>query len=235
MTLGGFPGGIYGGIGQLGARAQAAAAPWYLQGGIAAGNCIAAYKPKGATSQAAALVNLANPGTYNAISGTKAPTWAAATGWSFNEGDGQQYIRTGIIFPDANHSVIVRFEMNTAYTFTYRMAFGSYTAPAFWFAPQWGSKRTYQSVGVASSPGNIINTSGARVACLSDYAYLDGVQDGATQFTGDATTKEIYLGAVNNNGPAAASLGGYIHAAAIYSIKITAAQVAAVTAAMAAL
>jgi len=39
--------------------------PWWLSGGIAAANCVAAYQPKGAASLEASYVNLANPGTYN--------------------------------------------------------------------------------------------------------------------------------------------------------------------------
>lgn len=64
-------------------RVDTAVNQWWLSGGIAAANCIAAYQAKGAASYAASLVNLANPGTYNATEGT-APDWAAGTGWTFN-------------------------------------------------------------------------------------------------------------------------------------------------------
>src|SRR4030042_266315 len=57
---------------------------WWLAGGISAANCLAAYQPKGAASYAASKVNLANPGTYDAVDGVAFPTWAAATGWTFN-------------------------------------------------------------------------------------------------------------------------------------------------------
>ena len=40
----------------------AAAVPWYLSGGIAAANCIAAFTPKGAASLAASYDNNAAPG-----------------------------------------------------------------------------------------------------------------------------------------------------------------------------
>ena len=67
--------------------------PWWLAGGISAGNVVAAYQPKGAASLAASYVNLANPGTNNAAPGV-APTWATGTGWTFN--GSTQWLNTGI-------------------------------------------------------------------------------------------------------------------------------------------
>lgn len=63
---------------------------WWLAGGIPAANCIAAYQPIGAADYATSLVNLANPGTYDAYAG-EAPNFAAATGWGFT---GTQYLLT---------------------------------------------------------------------------------------------------------------------------------------------
>lgn len=108
MTL--FPGSIYGGMAQLGASTKAAAAPWYLAGGIAAANCIAAYAPKGAADLAASYVNLATPGTNNAAPGT-APTWDAVNGWTFNGIN--QYLTTGLI-PARAYSMIIRFTKSSA-------------------------------------------------------------------------------------------------------------------------
>jgi len=61
-----------------------AAIPWYLSGGIAAANCIAAYQPKGAASLAASYANLPNPGTYNAVP-LDAITVLNAYGWYWND------------------------------------------------------------------------------------------------------------------------------------------------------
>lgn len=69
--------------------AAAAAASWWLAGGIDPANCIAAYRAKGAASLAASYDNLAAPGngladgTYDLTLGV-APTFDAATGWTFN-------------------------------------------------------------------------------------------------------------------------------------------------------
>jgi hypothetical protein len=70
-----------------------AATPWYLAGGIAAANCLAAFQPKGAASLAASYVNLATSGaTWDCTAPVAAPTFAAATGWTFT---GTQYLLVG--------------------------------------------------------------------------------------------------------------------------------------------
>lgn len=93
-----------------GYRRAAAAEPWWLAGGVAAANCVAAYQPKGAADYAASKVNLANPGTYDATDGAVYPTWDAANGWKFDHstGDVQQlnYIASGAT---AEYTAIARF------------------------------------------------------------------------------------------------------------------------------
>lgn len=84
--------------------AAAVAGGWWLSGGIAAANCIAAYQPKGAADLAASKVNLANPGTYNAFAGAD-PTWDAINGWI---GAGASYLRTGFNLA-SGYSFIVRY------------------------------------------------------------------------------------------------------------------------------
>lgn len=95
--------GIQGALGRSVKRA-AAGTSWWLAGGIAAANCIAAYQPKGAADYAASLVNLANPGTYNAFAGAD-PTWGATDGWI---GAGASYLRTGFSLA-AGYSFIIRY------------------------------------------------------------------------------------------------------------------------------
>ena len=85
---------------------QRADTSWWLAGGISAENCVAAYQAKGAADYAASLVNLANPGTYNAANGNS-PTFNTAIGWTF---DGvNDYLVTGIVpASDQSWSAIVR-------------------------------------------------------------------------------------------------------------------------------
>lgn len=80
--------------------------PWWLAGGIPASACVAAYQAVGASDYVASKVNLANPGTYNAVDGAAYPTWDAVNGWKF---DGTtHYLDTGIV-PNSGWSVICRF------------------------------------------------------------------------------------------------------------------------------
>lgn len=78
-----------------------AAADWWVVPGK---TCVAAYQPIGAASLAASYVNLANPGTYDAAPGV-APTWASATGWTFN--GSTQYLTTGITPPRGPNMVAI--------------------------------------------------------------------------------------------------------------------------------
>ena len=62
---------------------KVAVIPWYLAGGIASADCIAAYKPLGAADYATSKINLNNPGTNDLSDGAAYPTFNAATGWTF--------------------------------------------------------------------------------------------------------------------------------------------------------
>ena len=82
--------------------------PWYLAGGIAKANCIAAYQPKGAASLAASYVNLVTPGTYDAAPGT-APTFDSALGWTF-DGTSQYLVQPNLGISGASpRTVAFRF------------------------------------------------------------------------------------------------------------------------------
>lgn len=90
----------------------AAAASWWLSGGIAAANCLAAYTPKGAASLAASYDNNAAPGngladgTYDCTA-TTPPLWNAATGWDNSAGG---WLSTNLIpNPNQTWSMFVRF------------------------------------------------------------------------------------------------------------------------------
>lgn len=105
MTL--FGSRIYGGVGQLGASAKAAVVPWYLAGGVASANCIAAYQPKGAADYAASKINLANPGTYDATDDTVYPDWDAVNGWKYRADNNN--LQTGITPGNQTWTIIARY------------------------------------------------------------------------------------------------------------------------------
>ena len=210
--------------------AGGAAVPWYLSGGILAANCVAAYQPKGAASLAASYVNLANPGTYDAALGV-APTWAAGTGWTFN--GSTQWLDTGIV-PAGGYSMLVQFANAVG---AGNHGHGVYAAAGqrFYVRPRsggvsriYGYGDTGQVIAGAPAAGNM--------AIAGPQGYLNGVADGGAPGAWVATVLSIAIGAENGIGlPIGNWFQGDVIAAAVYNSTLTAPQVAAVAAAMAAL
>lgn len=226
---GGLP---WGGQRFAGNVAALGVAGWWLSGGIAPSACVAAYQPKGAASLAASYTNRANPGTYNAAPGT-APSFAAATGWTFSSGS-SQYLVTGVTpANDQSWSWIVRWTTAgaTACLFGVRDALGT---ASFQFYPQVYGSMIYSNAG-AYTQGSVTRTSGVNAAA-GNTAYNNGVSEGTLTTVGGAVWGDIYLGARNLTGTGAEQFAsGTIAALAIYNVTITAAQVAALTTAMNAL
>lgn len=215
----------------LGSSGSAAAVPWYRAGGAPAP--VAAYQPKGAASYAASKVNLANPGTNDATEGV-APSWSAATGWTFN--GSTQWLDTG--YTPANvqtRTVICQFSNVTVAGFGALAAVMDATQSFYFGVVPWRSDTN--KIGY----GNTVNKSGAaaatsgNVAVAGAYGYANGgVDSSAITFTSFAPPTTMHIGRLSN-GTNHYYLSGKIQALAIYNVTLTAPQVAAVSAAMAAL
>lgn len=205
------------------------ASGWWDNGGAISG-CVAAYQPIGASSLAASYTNKANPGTYDAAPGT-APTFAAATGWTFN--GTTQYLRTFYSPPNqAAFSAIVRFSgalttgtrtlLATPNT-TVSTNLGIFQAlfPAPYYVNNAGT-------------GGLAAVSGGVLAIATNQGYKDGATDGTTFVGAGAAWKEMYIAAYNGS-----SVGyyfsGVVQAIAIYNTTLTAGEVATLTTAMNAL
>jgi hypothetical protein len=202
--------------------ALSTANPWWLSGGIAAANCIAAYQPKGAADLAASYINLANPGTYNAAPGV-APTWDAVNGWIF---PGNKYLKTGVIpvVTSQSWSAIVRASGITGTTNNY--IFGCYvTAPTpdalFYIVSRPTSFTQFANGGVGklflsrNDPAGIFAMAGKN-------CYFDGLLLGSdTGGNGGTPALEIYIGCVNLNGSPSSYLTGNIQALAIYNTDVS--------------
>lgn len=204
---------------------------WSLAGGAPAP--VAAYQPKGAASQAASYVNLANPGTYNAAPGV-APTWDTTTGWTFD--GATQYLTTGIV-PASNQTwtLIVRFDN--------ALASGGFVAiaGAGWAGGQGLmlslthslSRRSYYNGGLLHITGFVTN---GVLAAAGNKGYYNGTADAGT--IGTSATPNTYalaIGALNQTNSIVSFFNGRVQAVAAYSSVLTAGQVAAVSAAMSAL
>jgi hypothetical protein len=200
---------------------------WYLAGG--ASMPVAAYQPIGAASLAASYVNLANPGTNDAAPGV-APTWNATNGWIHA---GSEWLTTGVV-PAQGYSMIVRFSsfsLSSAYL-------GGVIKTNAHFAmspnPDASDRQVFWYGDVARYTGS--DVAGGVMALTADDGYMDGVAAGLTMGNFAATSAAIFVGAYNNGSGAATSRATVnIQAVAIYSSTLTASQVAALTAAMAAL
>lgn len=206
----------------------AAAASWWLAGGISAASCVAAYQAKGAASLAASYVNLISPGVGNA-SVIVAPTWAAETGWTF---DG---ISQALYSPKAQSpmSLVVQFTACTNTGFITGVGASSDVISLQGNGGVGGVLyRNGSSVTAAPTmaAGNLAICLGA--AC---HGYRNGVLDGSPTA---ATVRSRYIGIgarVGNDTPTGNGFCAVtIVAWALYNIAIDA-QVAAVVAAMAAL
>lgn len=210
--------------GVLGKAQGAAASPWWLAGG--APTPVAAYQPIGAASLAASYVNLANPGTYNAAPGV-APTWAAATGWTFN--GSTQYLTAGIVL-FGGWTVLLRFSSATLGTTANIFGASPDATNRFRFGPRTAGIIYVFGAAVATVAPAI--TSGV-IGMAGSQPYRNGVTDGAAMaaWTGSGSIV-AFIGAFNSAGSPSGYQAANVQALAIYSATLTGAQVAAVTAAM---
>ena len=216
-------------LGPLGVTA--AAAKWYLAGGISASACVGAYQAKGAASLAASYTNLANPGSHDLTLGT-APAWDATNGW---KGGSSAYLKTDITPTGAagTWSAAVRFSNGGG---GYECLLGCWSAGA---TNRFGFQLANYAGKVEISNYSLKNwihtkTSGAFVIA-GTALYVDGALDPLVLGGGSSPGVPVYILALNNNGSPSSYTTSYIQALALYNTTLSAAQVAAVTTAMNAL
>lgn len=205
------------------------AAKWWLAGGVAAGDCVAAYQAKGAASYAASKVNLANPGTYNAADGTAYPTWNAATGWTFN---GSQWLTISAQCKTSqDQSAIVGYSGLTAASAAALLGTGRVVANGlFVMQPRRAENKRGYLNGKDLVLATTYSTSG--IMCISGTkAYHDAIEEGTIPAS-TLTAASFTIGGLDASSP---WFSGVIVAVSIYSSTLTATQVAAITAAMQAL
>lgn len=205
---------------------------WWLSGGIAAANCIAAYQPKGAADYAASKVNLANPGTYNAADGN-APGWDATNGWKF---DGtNDYLSTGIVPTiDQTWSAFIRFSNGNNEIGGGSGIFGLYesSTKVFTINPMYLADRMYwghgASWGIVWGQNGLSGVWGFSARKL----WKDAVNISTTAAGTASTTLDITIGKSNGT---TTYMKLYVQALAIFNTTITDTQVGLLTTAMAAL
>ena len=207
------------------------AAGWWV---VAGKTCVAAYQPIGAASLAASYTNLANPGTYDAAPGV-APTWASGTGWTGN--GSSMYLSTGI-YGTANYTYIIRVA-NVTDSLSHPMGHFNTNqrlslTPNFSFTVRWGWGNSAVDA-LSTAPAM---TSGV-LAINAVAGYRNGVSDKSTAsnpWTGTMASPLVMLARTRSDASAVDSYyNGSLLAVAIYSDTLSGAEVATVSAAMAAL
>jgi hypothetical protein len=223
-----FPPQVNGGLSRLGAGGRVAA-DWWLAGGVNPADVAAVWQPIGAANLAASYLRIAgNLGHANidpSLVGGVAPGFDPAPGWLF---DGSpRYLQTGITpINNQQWSAIVRFS-GASGTFS---AFLSYVSScSFSLRPMWVNLyRAYFNGGNtgARAPGYTSGVAGF----AGNQPYINGSAEPFTISPLAGSFNEIKIGGEN------LSYGfGNIQAIAFYTVTLTAPQVAAVSAAAAAL
>jgi len=215
---------------------------WWTAGG--ATGCVAAYEPIGAPDQASSYVNRAAPGTDDAVA-VVAPAWSTLTGWAFAGTQGGTMQRlTGPTITARPVTIILRVTVDAS-------------GRGAWV--KWGGDDTK---GVALGRGNgTFDSLGTDVVILRESLAWESTGQSASStedvwalaMTTSAGTKLYRNGSLvstkgNGNNPTTPiHIGGYnvggsnrfsdstIGAVAIYDAELDDAEVAAVSAAMAAL
>jgi len=205
---------------------------WWLSGGIAAANCIAAYQPKGAADYATSKVNLANPGTYDAADGAAYPTWDASTGWTFVKAN-SQYLNTGYVPTINAGSIIVRFQSlsNDLATQGLCGCSESIATTTLMLSGRWGGNQTVYGNG-ALGAYNPSTLSGV-LAMAGLKHYKDGSYVNSCGAGSGTITKSVLIGGIN--GYSIYYCEAQILALAMYSVELDATQIGLLTTAMAAL
>lgn len=207
--------------------------PWYLAGGISAANCVAAYQPKGAASLAASYSNLANPGTNDAAPGV-APTFNAATGWTFN--GSTQYLTS--VTPADGWSIFIQYTNLAAVDSISLIGCYKDSAPdGAWLIQRQTADGMHARAGALTNEAvNAPVLAAGNYGFAGKTAYRNGAAEPNAITAGTGTGTPLYIGALDyNNGTAIQFAGLEVCAVAIYSATITGPQALALATAMAAL
>jgi hypothetical protein len=204
---------------------------WWLAGGIHPSQVVAAYQPKGAVDLAASYVNLANPGTYDAIP-IAAPT-LSDNGWL---GSGDAALNTGIV-PGTRVTIIIRLmsdnNLNGASMVVRK--YGDETKRIAAIIRY--NNSDYCAVGSNPAIDKTIVHSG--VVCIAmnngvvDYVFLNGSKTKSHAYDSSIVYQQIpLLAEINNSGSYVNNFHGTIVGAAIYNVGLSEVRYDAVIAAL---
>jgi len=213
--------------------------PWYLKGGVPLADCLAAYLAKGVVDAATSYTNLANVGTYTLTAGASGPSWGVAAGWTWSGGINEHLTQgdTGAILkPCTFIARVIVTDVVSARTF---MSGSTATGPVAFKVHTDGKPKLEKGATSTIGYATTAITNGLDTVLAASYSaagvwahYTNGVDNGS------GTTDTAIIVKTNRIGAASAGdfpMKGSIAAISIYNTVLTPAQVAAISAAMAAL
>lgn len=205
------------------------ALPWWMAAGVTP---LVAYQAKGAASYAASKANLVNPGTYDATEGV-APNWSSGAGWSFNGSTQWLYVP----------GVVMNMSVPTLRSMVIRVANGAtgsgvyaHGGELFWISLTWFGSVSYRYTSIATAAPQA--TAGV-FAITPSGGYRNGSLDVALTPSTFGLSTGIAIGTRATNAATPPAVSGFVSgdvlAFALWDGTLDAAQVAATSAAMAAL
>jgi hypothetical protein len=207
-------------------KSQAAAGGgwWDLNGTLT--SCVAAYQAKGAASQAASYVNLANAGTYD-LSAGGSPTWDSG-GWKFGAGN---YLNTGIIPSDITWSYIAKFSNKATPSSEGGNLFGAGSSSTNFMKIAIGYTMKGGHHGDASKSANVSTPTycpAYGIMCLADRKIYLNANSATIADGGGVASTPVWIGAKSGGYGSAENLNAniYIECAAIYNTALTSTQIA---------
>ena len=203
---------------------------WYLAGGIALANCKLALKQAEAIDLADSYINLANPGTNNAVP-VVAPLFNVALGWSF---DGlTQYLTTGLA-PVNNQtwSMIIKYSGFLTGADTILGLYETADKAFYMQLNTTGTKTVWVNGGTSGNHPYIAQLNRKGVLCFAgSKKYLNGAYvlgNGDLPAGAGAITYDIWIGQVHYSAPAN-FYDGFIQAIAVYDKVLGADEVLAIS------
>ena len=162
-----------------------------------------------------------------------APTWDAVNGWKFN-GTTQYLTTTFVPQTDQSQSFLIQFTNLVGFDGWIIGARGGIVSRIAGIQPNYNvmpQVRYWNGNGVSVAPPLLAG----HLAVAGDTGYRNGVSEGAPIPTYTGAAIQMWIGARNNLWVAELFCQVYVQAMAFYDCTLTAPQVAAVAAAMAAL
>lgn len=189
----------------------------------------AAYAAKGAADLAASYTDLSG-NSHDAGVGV-APTWDAVNGW---KGDGAtMYLTTGFSpQTDQSQTLLVQFTNGTAQAVQWLAGARSIDTRIFGIQSRYYGDMQYMNGSILVVTPNI---AAGNLAVAGNQGYRNGAVDGGAIGGYVGGTGSLYIFCRNQAGTAQQFSSAYIQAFALYDTALTAPQVSAIAAAMAAL